>query len=76
MDTTRDIITSELQVALAELREQLLYTSLEKIFIEERIYKCHGACLDSGKASYGRMPRECFAVFVFEFGVTVARTNA
>ena len=39
VDTTRDIITSELQVALAELREQLLYTSLEKIFIEERIYK-------------------------------------
>ncbi len=33
VDTTRDIITSELQVALAELREQLLYTSLEKIFI-------------------------------------------
>lgn len=39
VDTTRRIIAAELQVQLAELREQLMYTSLEKIFIEERIYK-------------------------------------
>ncbi len=39
VDTTRSIIRKELEVALAELREQLLFTSLEKIFIEERIYK-------------------------------------
>lgn len=39
VDTTRKIIHNELQVLLDELREQLMYTSLEKIFIEERIYK-------------------------------------
>lgn len=37
--TTRRIIAAELEVKLAEDREQLLYASLEKIFIEERIYK-------------------------------------
>ncbi len=36
---TEKIITAELEVSLAEDREQLLYASLEKIFIEERIYK-------------------------------------
>ncbi len=39
VDTTRRIIEAELQVSLGEYREQLLYASLEKIFIEERIYK-------------------------------------
>ncbi len=39
VDTTRRIITAELSVNLAEAREQLLFASLEKIFIEERIYK-------------------------------------
>ncbi|MDE6463936.1 MAG: DNA gyrase/topoisomerase IV subunit A [Muribaculaceae bacterium] len=39
VDTTRDIIRQELNVTLGELREQLMFTSLEKIFIEERIYK-------------------------------------
>ncbi len=39
VDTTRRIITSELEVELAETREKLLNASLEKIFIEERIYK-------------------------------------
>ena len=39
VDTTRSIIRSELEVELAETREKLLDASLEKIFIEERIYK-------------------------------------
>lgn len=39
VDTTRRIIAAELQVQLDEDREQLLYDSLEKIFIENRIYK-------------------------------------
>lgn len=39
VDTTRNIIRSELEVVLAETREKLLDVSLEKIFIEERIYK-------------------------------------
>lgn len=39
VDTTRHIITAELEVELAENREKLLSASLEKIFIEERIYK-------------------------------------
>ena len=39
VETTKRIITGELEVALAEDREQLLYASLEKIFIENRIYK-------------------------------------
>lgn len=37
--TTRRIIAAELQVQLDEDREQLLYATLEKIFIENRIYK-------------------------------------
>ena len=36
---TKKIIAAELEVSLAEDREQLLYASLERIFIEERIYK-------------------------------------
>jgi len=39
VDTTRRIIAAELNVNLAEAREQLLFATLEKIFIEERIYK-------------------------------------
>ena len=39
VDTTRRIITAEIEVILAEDREKLLYASLEKIFIENRIYK-------------------------------------
>ncbi|MFG6386782.1 MAG: DNA gyrase/topoisomerase IV subunit A [Muribaculaceae bacterium] len=38
-DRTVDILRSELEIELAELREQLIYASLEKIFIEQRIYK-------------------------------------
>jgi len=39
VDLTRQILLTELQIKLAELAEQLLFASLEKIFIEERIYK-------------------------------------
>lgn len=39
VETTKGIIRSELEVELAETREKLLCASLEKIFIEERIYK-------------------------------------
>ncbi len=39
VDTTRRIIHAELSVILEELREKLQTASLEKIFIEERIYK-------------------------------------
>lgn len=39
VDTTRRILGAELEVQLAEDREKLLYASLEKIFIENRIYK-------------------------------------
>ncbi|MCM1451878.1 MAG: DNA gyrase/topoisomerase IV subunit A [Clostridium sp.] len=37
--TTEHILRSELEIKLSELREQLFFASLEKIFIEERIYK-------------------------------------
>jgi topoisomerase-4 subunit A len=39
VDTTQHILESELKIQLDELREQLLFASLEKIFIEQRIYK-------------------------------------
>ncbi len=39
VDTTLAILRSELDIRLAELREQLLFASLERIFIEQRIYK-------------------------------------
>ena len=38
-DRTVDILRRELEIELSELREQLLFASLEKIFIEKRIYK-------------------------------------
>lgn len=38
-ETTKHILRTELEIRLAELREQLFFASLEKIFIEERIYK-------------------------------------
>ena len=37
-DHTRDLLRQELEVKLANLRERLLFSSLEKIFIENRIY--------------------------------------
>ena len=38
-DRTVAILKAELEIELGELREQLLFASLERIFIEERIYK-------------------------------------
>jgi len=38
-DKTRDILEQELKIRLAELQEKWHYTSLEKIFFEEKIYK-------------------------------------
>ncbi len=38
-DNTVILLRTELELELAELMERLLFTSLEKIFIEERIYK-------------------------------------
>ena len=39
VDRTKDLIRQELQIRKGELQEQLHFCSLEKIFIEERIYK-------------------------------------
>ena len=39
VDNTQDILRRELEIKRNELREQLHFSSLEKIFIEERIYK-------------------------------------
>ncbi len=39
VELTRHILLTELRIRLAELGEKLLYASLERIFIEERIYK-------------------------------------
>lgn len=36
---TRELLRQELEIRLAELRERLLFSSLEKIFIENRIYR-------------------------------------
>lgn len=38
-DRTRDLLRRELEIKLGEVREQLHFASLERIFIEERIYK-------------------------------------
>lgn len=38
-DRTRELLRRELQIQLGELREQLHFASLERIFIEERMYK-------------------------------------
>ncbi len=39
VDNTKDLLEKELQIRLAELQEKWHYTSLEKIFFEEKIYK-------------------------------------
>lgn len=39
VDSARDVLRRELEIQLAEVRELLHFASLEKIFIEERIYK-------------------------------------
>ena len=38
-DNTRQLLKQELEIKLKELQEKLHYTSLEKIFFEEKIYK-------------------------------------
>ncbi len=38
-DQTKELLSRELEIKLAELNEKWHYTSLEKIFFEERIYK-------------------------------------
>jgi len=38
-DNTKDLLKKELEIRLAELHEKWHYTSLEKIFFEEKIYK-------------------------------------
>lgn len=38
-DRTKDLLKAELEIKLAELQEKWHYTSLEKIFFEEKIYK-------------------------------------
>ncbi len=38
-DNTKDLLKKELEIKLAELHEKWHYTSLEKIFFEEKIYK-------------------------------------
>lgn len=38
-DHTKDLLKKELEIKLGELQEKLHYTSLEKIFFEEKIYK-------------------------------------
>ena len=42
VDHTKDLLRWELEIQKGELEEQLFFTSLEKIFIEERIYKQEG----------------------------------
>src|SRR4029078_13715634 len=39
VDKTKDILEQELKIRLAELQDKWHYTSLEKIFFEEKIYK-------------------------------------
>ncbi|MBP6455532.1 MAG: DNA gyrase/topoisomerase IV subunit A [Chitinophagaceae bacterium] len=39
VDSTKDLLLRELQIKLAELEDQWHYSSLEKIFIEKRIYR-------------------------------------
>lgn len=39
VESTRDILRAELEIQLGEVNEQLHFASLERIFIEERIYK-------------------------------------
>ncbi|HJU45635.1 MAG TPA: DNA gyrase/topoisomerase IV subunit A, partial [Chitinophagaceae bacterium] len=39
VDNTKELLRRELEIKLAELQEKWHYTSLEKIFFEEKIYK-------------------------------------
>ncbi|MBR1923172.1 MAG: DNA gyrase/topoisomerase IV subunit A [Paludibacteraceae bacterium] len=42
VDNTRELLRRELEIQKSELEEQYFYTSLEKLFIENRIYKEEG----------------------------------
>ena len=42
VEHTKSLLKWELEIAKAELEEQYFFTSLEKIFIENRIYKEKG----------------------------------
>lgn len=42
VDNTRELLRWELEIQKSELEEQLFFTSLERIFIENRIYKEEG----------------------------------
>lgn len=42
VDTTKEILRKELEIQLGEVQELLHFASLERIFIEERIYKDKG----------------------------------
>ncbi len=42
VDRTKDLLRQELEIQLSEVRELLHFASLERIFIEERIYKDKG----------------------------------
>lgn len=39
VDTTRELLRRELEIKLAETREQLFFATLERLFIENRIYE-------------------------------------
>lgn len=39
VDSTREILRAELEIQLSEVKEMLHFASIERIFIEERIYK-------------------------------------
>ncbi len=43
-DHTRELLREELEIRLQELKDKLLFSSLEKIFIESRIYRDIEAC--------------------------------
>ena len=42
VDSTKDMLRRELEIKLGETREQQLFASIEKIFIEQRMYKDAG----------------------------------
>lgn len=64
---TKDLLRQELEIRQAELEEKLHFASLEKIFIEQRIYRDIEVCetweavltaIDSGLRKYVRVPGE------------------
>lgn len=66
-ERTRDLLRLELEIRKGELEEKLHFASLEKIFIEKRIYRDIESCetweavlsaVDSGLRKYIRVPGE------------------